>query len=154
VQTFLPYPDLAASARALDNRRLGKQRVETLQVMRALTKPGYGWQHHPVVAMWRGHAAALMAYQAAICTEWVGRGFADTCLVKTRADLDADPEQAALYASGDIRMPAWFGDPAFHASHRSNLLAKEPAFYAERFPDDVGGMPYLWPGESAAGTPA
>jgi hypothetical protein len=40
VQTFLPYPDFAASAAsaaALDSKRLGKQRVEALQVLRALT---------------------------------------------------------------------------------------------------------------------
>ncbi|HSR28205.1 MAG TPA: cytoplasmic protein, partial [Actinomycetes bacterium] len=27
MQTFLPFPDFAASARSLDQRRLGKQRV-------------------------------------------------------------------------------------------------------------------------------
>ena len=32
LQTYLPYPDFAASARALDPRRLGGQRVEALQV--------------------------------------------------------------------------------------------------------------------------
>ena len=43
MQTFLPYPDFAASAAALDTRRLGKQRVEALQVLRALTRVTYGW---------------------------------------------------------------------------------------------------------------
>ena len=43
VQTFLPYADFERSARALDRKRLGKQRVETIQVVRALTRPGYGW---------------------------------------------------------------------------------------------------------------
>ena len=57
VQTFLPVPDLRASARALDSKRLGKQRIETLQIMRALTVPGYGWQHHPAVRMWRANKA-------------------------------------------------------------------------------------------------
>src|SRR4029450_2243860 len=47
LQTFLPYPDFAASAQALDQRRLGKQRVEALQVLRGLTTPGNGWGHHP-----------------------------------------------------------------------------------------------------------
>ncbi|MDQ1681515.1 MAG: hypothetical protein QOH99_56, partial [Frankiaceae bacterium] len=35
MQTFLPYADFGASARVLDDRRLGKQRVETLQILRA-----------------------------------------------------------------------------------------------------------------------
>ena len=51
VQTFLPYPDFERSARTLDPKRLGKQRVETIQVVRALTRPGYGWANHPAVLM-------------------------------------------------------------------------------------------------------
>src|SRR5947208_1979490 len=43
MQTFLPYADFERSARVLDRKRLGKQRVETIQVVRALTRPGYGW---------------------------------------------------------------------------------------------------------------
>ena len=62
MQTFLPYPDFARSARVLDRKRLGKQRVETLQVLRAATVPGYGWYRHPATAMWAGHVPALVAY--------------------------------------------------------------------------------------------
>ena len=42
MQTFLPYADFIASAEVLDQKRLGKQRVETIQVLRGLTTPGYG----------------------------------------------------------------------------------------------------------------
>jgi len=35
MQTFLPYADFARCAEVLDPRRLGKQRVEALQIMRA-----------------------------------------------------------------------------------------------------------------------
>ena len=38
MQTFLPFPDFVASARSLDRLRLGKQRVETLQILNALDK--------------------------------------------------------------------------------------------------------------------
>jgi hypothetical protein len=44
VQTFLPCADFATSAAALDDRRLGKPRVDPMQVIRALTRPTYGWQ--------------------------------------------------------------------------------------------------------------
>jgi len=37
MQTFLPYPDFKRSAQVLDRQRLGKQRVENLQLMTALT---------------------------------------------------------------------------------------------------------------------
>src|SRR5919202_5503585 len=87
VQTFLPYPDFAASAAALDNRRLGKQRVEALQVLRAVTRETYGWKHHPVVRMWMGYPEAVAAYGLAVCDEWVRRGWADTCAATIRSDL-------------------------------------------------------------------
>ena len=35
MQTFLPVADYTETARLLDNPRLGKQRVECLQVLRA-----------------------------------------------------------------------------------------------------------------------
>lgn len=47
MQTFLPYASFVDSARALDLERLGKQRVETFQLLRALTAPDHGWRHHP-----------------------------------------------------------------------------------------------------------
>jgi hypothetical protein len=43
-------------------RRLGKQGVGALQVVRALTRPGYGWQNHPAVRMWRGYEETPGAY--------------------------------------------------------------------------------------------
>jgi hypothetical protein len=87
VQTFLPYPDCAASAAVLDDRRLGKQRVEALQVLRALARATYGWKHHPAVRMWVGYPEAVAAYGLAVCEEWVRRGRADTCAATITADL-------------------------------------------------------------------
>lgn len=146
MQTFLPFADFRSSAAALDDRRLGKQRVETLQVMRALTIPGYGWQHHPVTTMWRGYRPALMAYQDAVCAEWTGRGFADTCREKTLVDLGADPDDLRAYERGTFPLPPWIGDEAVHRSHRSNLVQKQPETYREQFPDDPDDLPYVWPG--------
>jgi hypothetical protein len=146
MQTFLPYADFAASAAVLDDRRLGKQRVETLQVMRALTIPGYGWQHHPVTAMWRGYRPALMAYQDAICHEWVERGHPDTCREKTLVDLASDPADAEAYERGDVVVPPWNEDEALHLSHRSKLVQKAPEFYRALFPDAPDDLDYVWPG--------
>src|SRR4051812_48344656 len=77
MQTFLPYRDLARSAEVLDAPRLGKQRVETLQVLRALELGEYGWRSHPVVRMWRGRTPALVAYGLAVVRAWQARGDAD-----------------------------------------------------------------------------
>ncbi len=78
MQTFLPVADFEESARLLDSPHLGKQRVETLQVRRALELLNYGWASHPVVHMWRGRTAALVAYGLATVSARHERGFADT----------------------------------------------------------------------------
>ena len=78
MQTFLPYPDLRASCVVLDDRRLGKQRVETFQILRALTWPEYAWKNHPAVRMWRGFVPALVEYGLENCREWTRRGYADS----------------------------------------------------------------------------
>ena len=53
MQTFLPYPDFAESARCLDRQRLGKQRVETAQILRCIVENRTGgWANHPAVRMW------------------------------------------------------------------------------------------------------
>jgi hypothetical protein len=145
VQTFLPYADFRASAEVLDDKRLGKQRVETLQVMRALVVPGYGWQSHPVTAMWRGYRPALMAYQVETCAAWVARGFADTCLDKTLATLDEVPADAAAFRADEFELPPWFGREDVHRSHRSKLLAKAPEAYAAAFGDEPVDLDYIWP---------
>jgi len=47
MQTFLPEFTFALAVSRLDWRRLGKQRVEAAQIIKALSDPTYGWQHHP-----------------------------------------------------------------------------------------------------------
>lgn len=138
MQTFLPLPDFAESARVLDTRRLGKQRVETLQIVKALVLKTGGWQRHPAVRMWAGHVPGLVAYQRAVCFEWTcGRGFKDTCLDKTAV--------VAGTLGDDTDKPDWFGDPAFHLAHRSNLLRKDPEHYGKLWPGVPDDLPYIWP---------
>ncbi|GAA3938901.1 MSMEG_6728 family protein [Actinomadura viridis] len=149
MQTFLPYADFAATARVLDPRRLGKQRVEAVQVLRGLTVPGYGWRHHPVVRMWTGYEEALVRYGLEICRRWCDLGRRDTCAATLRADLaeatglDGPRDQRALAEAGEL--PPWLGDPRFHLSHRSALVRKDPAFYGPVFPDVPRDLPYVWP---------
>jgi hypothetical protein len=146
MQTFLPVADFAETAQLLDNPRLGKQRVETLQVLRALELPDYGWANHPVVTMWRGHTAGLVVYGLAMVRAWRERGFADstgTQIAEFAPDAAA-MTQAEAAAAG--LLPSWVGDEELHRSHRSNLLAKDPDFYRPRFPGDPADLPYVWPG--------
>lgn len=139
MQTFLPYPGFARSAEVLDQARLGKQRVETLQILRALLIPDYGWRQHPAVRMWMGHTPALTQYGLAMVDEWTGRGHADTT---RRLIREFTP---GLTPRTTVPMPRWLGDPDVHRSHQSNLILKSPGDYKARFPGVPEDLPYLWP---------
>lgn len=149
MQTFLPYPGFARTARCLDTRRLGKQRVEALQVLRGLTVAGYGWRHHPAVRMWAGYEEALVCYGLEICAAWRAAGWLDTCANSMRAGLAAAcgievvRTQADLSAAADL--PPWLGREDVHRSHRSALLRKDPDHYRPFFGDQPDDLPYVWP---------
>ena len=149
MQTFLPYADFGSSARVLDPKRLGKQRVEAIQVLRGLTRATYGWRHHPAVKMWAGYEEALVRYGLDVCAVWCAAGRADTCAATLAADLAAAcgtiaiRTQADLAAAGDV--PPWLGDEGWPRSHRSALLRKDPAFYRHLFGDVPDDLPYVWP---------
>ncbi|ASO21863.1 hypothetical protein FHR81_003513 [Actinoalloteichus hoggarensis] len=144
VQTFLPCVDFDDCAAVLDTRRLGRQRVEVLQILRALTWPGYGWKHHPAVAMWRGFTRALVCYGVTVCEHWRSLGGRDTVLPQLlRFTGGVRDEQWRLAESG--MLPPWLGMPALHVSHRSALVGKDPEHYRPVFPEAEAGLPYVWP---------
>jgi hypothetical protein len=139
MQTFLPYADFGASARVLDRKRLGKQRVETLQIMTALMT-GKGWVSHPATLMWRRYEWALLRYQEEICREWVERGYKDTCLEKTQTLYRVRGKWIE-----ELMWPYWLGDDAFHIPHRSKLIEKDPWYYLYHFPGTPLGLEYYYP---------
>jgi hypothetical protein len=149
MQTFLPYPDFLASARMLDQKRLGKQRVETIQVLRGLTRPDYGWRNHPAVKMWAGYEEALTRYGLDMCAVWCEPGRADTCAATMATDLATAcgialiRTQPELAAAGEL--PPWLGREDLHLSHRSSLLRKDPAHYGPQFGDVPPDLEYVWP---------
>lgn len=153
MQTFLPHTDFAASARALDQKRLGKQRVEVIQVVRALTVPDYAWRNHPAALMWRGFEEALGRYGFACCEAWLERGFGDTCAATIAADL-ATAGVTTVRTQGELAeagaLPPWLGDEDLHRSHRSALVRKDPDHYRPLFPDVPDDLPYVWPVRSPA----
>jgi hypothetical protein len=137
MQTFLPYEDFEDSAKCLDYRRLGKQRVEVLQLLKALTDGG-GWANHPAAKMWQGYEPALIEYGIDITCEWRARGYKDTCYDKLLTYQAAHGEKLVL-------LPPWLGNEAFHAAHRSNLLRKDPTYYGSFGWTEPDDLPYIWP---------
>jgi len=130
MQTFLPYACFAESAVCLDRRRLCKQRLECDSIVGALCYGAAAWASHPAVAMWRGYAMALMLYADCVEAEWLDRGYSSS---------------RQFYSPFAVAYPPWLGDPAFHASHRSNLLRKMPSHYSKFGWPEPAGLPYVWP---------
>jgi hypothetical protein len=137
MQTFLPYPSLELSAKTLDRQRLGKQRIEAMQILQTLAGVSKGWANHPAVKMWKGHECVLAAYAITMCREWKARGYKDTCEDKIVALMEKFPQGK--------RRPEFIGDEKFHSSHRSNLLRKDPEFYGQFGWNDDPAAPYVWP---------
>ena len=129
MQTFLPYPDFQKSMEVLDYRRLGKQRLEALQIYNALTGISTGWRNHPATKMWAGYENALADYMNTAICEWINRGYKNTMKI-----IPVD----------SFVLPSWFGDPVFHLSHQSNLVRKFPEHYRKYF-DVPDNIPYHWP---------
>lgn len=130
MQTFLPLPDFAETARVLDNKRLGKQRVEAYQITRVLAGLTRGWRNHPAVLMWQDYEPALFEYGRVICREWIERGFNDNLYDK--------------FPTAKIIVPSWLGDMRLHLSHQSNLIRKLPEHYRQHFPEVADNLPYFW----------
>lgn len=141
MQTFLPYSDFSLSAECLDYKRLGKQRVETMQIMNTLCGLSSGWSNHPAVKMWEDYEYYLYLYQEAIVAEWVKRGYKDNvCLDKTIKALENCQNL-------NIQRPPWLGEPKLHASHRSNLLRKDFDYYSRFSWEEDSTMEYWWPSQ-------
>lgn len=145
MQTFLPYDSFYYSARVLDNQRLGKQRVETLQLLNALAGLSKGWTNHPAARMWRGYEHALAQYGLVMCREWITRGFKDTCFGKIKTVSEQHFGPCDFHTLDDIVWPSWLGDQEFHLSHKSNLIRKDPERYGWRWADVPDDLPYVWP---------
>ena len=167
MNTFLPYQDFAKSASVLDNKRLGKQRVECLQILKTLVKHQYRcakcktdvidisygcpncdsitfkltpWYNHPAVKMWRGYEWELHDYTCCICNEWtINRGFKDTC--RDKLSMVMGSFSFTMYT----KIIPWL-TPSFCLSHQSNLIRKNPSYYIPIFGSDIpNNLPYIWP---------
>ena len=126
MQTFLPYSSFTQSARVLDYRRLGKQRVECKQILIALQNKAVGiksgWQNHPATLMWAGYEKSLCYYGFIICKEWQNRGYKDTLL----------PYFEKQYKCYDGSLtPCWWNWEPLHSSHRARLLEKDIKHYGQ-----------------------
>jgi len=149
--TFLPQRSMVQSMEFLDEKRLGKQRIEACQILELLLDQPFlpsslnsvvpfdptfkPWARHPAVLMWRGHEEWLKLYLACAIGEWCFRGYHNTIVVP-------------IYDTKLQKHPVWLGYEPFHLSHRCNLIRKHPTHYLRFWPGDRNDtMPYYWPSD-------
>lgn len=135
MQTFLPYPNYIRSVQSLDMKRLGKQRVEAMQIINILEnkQSTAGWKNHPAVKMWEGYLNSLKYYCNCCIDEWVKRGYKNTMAKYPVDHQNEDP---------------WFiGNENFHRAMRARLIEKNEEFYLPKFTGDKGfnDGKYFWP---------
>lgn len=173
MQTFLPYPDFSKSASVLDKRRLGKQRVENLQIMQVLLGhrvvttfardvsadydeevvigdvPTSEWFLEPLSTPgWARHPAVRMWRRYERGLMMYQQAICAEWLRRNFIDTCLDKTQFLFDRLGDpngLITPPWMGDPGFHTSHQSNLIRKDRTYYSQFFPGVPGDLPYIWP---------
>ena len=100
MQVFSMHYDYHQTAKELDYRRLGKQRVESWQILNTIQKKKNGltkaaWINHPCIKIWYDCELALVNYSIAICEEWIRRGYKDTMLDRFLKMKDVFEHQCA-----------------------------------------------------------
>lgn len=171
MQTFLPYPDFKKSASCLDNKRLGKQRVEAWQIYSTLqkikerfnlnspncTKP-YGDDC--------GYCSDCKDFQSTIKIPWenhpavkIWAGYEEALLVYgiviceewiKRGYKDnikkkfTEELHKREYVTYFLDSPELITSKEFNDSHKSNLLRKNPEHYNQFKRDVPDNLPYVW----------
>lgn len=141
VNTFVIDSDHENTAKILDYRRLGKQRVEARQMITAIEEfekngvKSKGWFNHPGTQMWIGYVENLKLYFNVMCKEWVNRGY------KQNMDFyELDPIKSQI-------KPYWVEWKPLHYSHMASLLRKDTKYYYTKltYPYLYNIFGYIWP---------
>lgn len=133
MQTFLPCVDFKETFSCLDRQRLGKQRVEAMQIYNIIAGKTNkkGWINHPAVLMWIGFENALALYHNLCISEWINRGY------KNNMSL-------ICVDFNNLIMPKWVND-IFCSYHRGTLLHKNYDWYSQFGWKEEPKYEYLWP---------
>lgn len=130
MQTFVPFPSFAETAACLDRQRLGKQRLETKQILQTLLGEIEGWPNHPATTAWEGYEEGLAVYGLYVSAEWRERGYKDNQFVwfqEKRLELRTHRRRFTKF-------PPWVSDTAVNIAYQELLMWKDPDHYAGFFP--------------------
>jgi hypothetical protein len=147
MQTFITSFNQTETAKNLDNKRLGKQRVEAIQIANCLLIKENRWKNHPAVKMWEGNTNYLiLIYLKEILEEWEKRGFKN---FKCQEHFNTLKNLAYHTVNKNYEIfalkPIWVTEE-FILSHKSNLIRKNSDYYKPIFGYDIpDNLPYIWP---------
>jgi hypothetical protein len=132
MMTFVVESNFMKNFKILDDRRLGKQRVEAMQILNILKGKQKAFANHPIVKGWKGYEHGLKYYINCCIYEWIHRGH------KNKMEIYELPKE--------IIVPWWvFWEPVL-MSHRVMLMRKDPFFYKGKFDiiDEYYLYGYIW----------
>lgn len=151
MQTFMTSSNFTEVSKMLDNKRLGKQRLESIDIYAILQYPNSvtnmndrqkeylykRYRHHPIVKMWKGYEKALLIYGLEMCKEWINRGFNSTIHTTFENELNKLKDVELIF-------PDWINNIQLNISHQSNLLRKNKDYYIKYFNNVQDNLPYIW----------
>lgn len=164
VNVFVIKPNIYETARLLDDKRLGKQRVEAKQIINALEEfdltgriTKAGWSNHPAVKSWIGFTNHLKVYFNIIVREWCSRGFNNTMQLYpiderpyniVNCNFDGRTSNYDRSQFNQYSFPFWISFPPFYLSHQASLCRKDPKYYKSLLCDTLNpylNYGYIWP---------
>ena len=135
MQTFLSEPTFAASAKALDSKRLNKQLLEGRQMLNALAGNQKGFVNHPATQMWKGHEHRFLDYLNEVATEMMNR------------NIQWEKNHEAIvqlfdnhFLDSSYEDPYWWSGESKQriiTTHRANLYLKDPDYYCKYTPESI-----------------
>ena len=176
MKTFVPFsgstPEegILRSLLCLDDKRLGKQRVETYQIWKMVRglpfdntkRPAnhaslqpMAWSRHPAVAQWMGYADALALYLLVSLRLWGGRLSPNTGRPYSNEGMQGnvdrwrieftEKEPGVRVTFANTAFPPWWGDVRIHDSDKAILYRKDKNYYAAFRPYALVYEQYCWP---------
>lgn len=144
---YLPYSDTNASARCLDDDLLWQQLHDMPLLLKVLAHELTGQQSRLLCYnQWRGYEGFLANYTHRMQIEAQKRDLGhwlDEWRTSPYAQVWTVIREAGF--NGASRAPRWVGGHWFLASQRSQLIRRNPAYYAHQFPTTPLDMPLLYP---------
>ena len=175
MQTYLPYADFEKTAKCLDNKRLGCQRKECLQILQTLQVGPYQCYSRFLFSDTSLKPATKNEYLAYLKGEgncsfghvyrktpwynhpavqmWKGYEqalieYADFICFEWASRGFEENCRVKLTQFETLRFPIyphWLGNEKVHVAYRSNLLRKNPQHYRQFWPNEPDNLPYYWP---------